>query len=60
MAADGRLEATIELVDSEEGHWCSRCALPSGCKLYVAYCFGDRLLMRIAIKCRDCDGVVDC
>lgn len=49
-----RVKATYELVGSEPGHWCERCALPSAWLIHMVLLVGERMQMESNHWCPTC------
>lgn len=46
-----------EFVDHDSGHWCNRCRLATGFRIWVAIRFLDRpMLLTTQLVCTECEG----
>jgi hypothetical protein len=48
------VRVVVERVGSEPGHWCTRCALPSGWLLWHVIRHKDRMHMERSTWCDEC------
>lgn len=49
------LLVVVEVIGVEVGHWCNRCMLSSGIRIWYAVQTGPRLCFHSAIACTDCE-----
>lgn len=54
MTAHRVVSVKVEAVAHDDGHWCNRCRLSTGIRMWVAVIARDRMHLQQRVRCDEC------